>query len=139
MDAKAIKALNSTVELIITTLDASPDSWRDHLQAVRSITSSLELSDSAPDEVRRQWQLPLINVFQRVAFADADNGGVPDVANCKRLECTASIRHALTCTLGCLRQALTLLQVYPEDIGLLTREFPGGIHSTCLISDSHRS
>jgi hypothetical protein len=122
MDAKAIRALLSTVELIAATLDAAPDSWRDHLQAVRSITAALELTDSTPDEVRRQWQVPLISVFQRLAFADADSGGVPDVANCKHPGYTTSTRHPLTCSPGCLRQALTLLQVYPEDVELLTRE-----------------
>jgi hypothetical protein len=83
MDAKATEALIYTVRLISATLDAAPDSWRDHLQAVRNITASLELSDSTPDGLRRQWQVPLIQVFQRVAFADADNGGVLDIANCK--------------------------------------------------------
>lgn len=95
MDANATEVLISTVGLIATTLDAAPDSWRDHLQAVRNITASLELSDSVPDEVRRRWQVPLIKVFQRVAFADADNGGVMDVSNCK---CTGqpSLRTLLT-------------------------------------------
>ncbi|KAF2682817.1 hypothetical protein K458DRAFT_341694 [Lentithecium fluviatile CBS 122367] len=102
MDAKAIEALVSTADLIAATLDSAPDSWRDHLQAVRTITTSLELTDSFPDDIRKQWQLSLISVFQRVAFADADHGGVPDIAN------------------WCLRQALNLLQVYPEDVDLLT-------------------
>jgi hypothetical protein len=129
MDAKAIENLISTVELIATTLDAAPDSWRHHLQAVRSITASLELSDSTPDEVRRRWQVPLIGVFQRLAFAEADSGGVPDVANCKYTGRMARMSRALTCISGCLRQALTLLQVYPEDVDLLTRVFP---NDTCI-------
>lgn len=83
MDANATEALVSTVELIEATLNANPDSWRDHIQAVRNITSSLELSDPTPNSVRKQWQMPLITTFQRVAFADADNGGILDIANCR--------------------------------------------------------
>lgn len=102
MDENMVRTLMSTVELIATTLDAAPDSWRDQLQAIRNIAASLELLDDTPDEGRKQWQLPLISVFQRVAYADADNGGVMDIAN------------------WCLRQTLTLLHVYPEDVDLLT-------------------
>ncbi|KAF2739116.1 hypothetical protein EJ04DRAFT_427519 [Polyplosphaeria fusca] len=101
MDDQAISNLVSTVDLISTTLDSAPHSWRDQLQAIRNITASLEILDATPDENRKRWQLPLITVFQRVAFADADNGGVPDIAN------------------WCLRQALTLLQIYPMDVDLL--------------------
>jgi hypothetical protein len=83
MNAEATEALISTVELIAATLDVAPDSWTDHLQAVRNVTGSLDLSDTVPDGVRRHWQVPLIMVFQRVAFGDPDNGGVLDVSNCK--------------------------------------------------------
>lgn len=99
-----MRTLMSTVELIAATLDTAPDSWRAHLQSIQNITAVLEFSDTHPDQSRRQWQLPLITVFQRVAYADADSGGVPDIAN------------------WCLKQMVTLLQIYPEDIELLTRE-----------------
>lgn len=92
-----VQNLMSTVDLLNKTLDTAPHSWRDQLQAIRSTTTSLNLLDTIPDEARRRWQLPLISVFQRVAFADADNGVVQDIAD------------------WCLRQSLVLLQVYPED------------------------
>lgn len=106
MDDNTVRNFMSTAELISATLDVAPESWRDHLQAIRNITSSLELLHTNPDEQERQWQLPLVAMFQRVAYADADNGGVPDIAN------------------WCLRQTLTLLQVYPEDVDLLARKSP---------------
>lgn len=102
MDEHMIRTLMSTVDLIATTLQVNPDSWRDQVQAIRNITTSLEILDLTPDEARKAWQLPLIRVFQRVAYADADNGGVSDIGN------------------WCLRQALTLLQLYPSDVNLLT-------------------
>lgn len=101
MDEDVVRTLVSTVELINSTLDAAQESWRDHLPAIRNITASLEFSDTSPDGARRAWQVSLITVFQRVAYADADSGGVPDVAN------------------WCLRQSLTLLQVYQEDVEIL--------------------
>ncbi|KAF2662994.1 hypothetical protein K491DRAFT_700118 [Lophiostoma macrostomum CBS 122681] len=102
MNEHLVITLQSTVDLIASTLDTNPSAWRDHLQPIRDITASLEFLDTAPDDSRKQWQLPLIRVFQRVSFTDADNGGVPDIAD------------------WCLRQSLTLLQLYPEDFGLLT-------------------
>ncbi|ORY19480.1 hypothetical protein BCR34DRAFT_595437 [Clohesyomyces aquaticus] len=104
MDENMVGSLISTVELISATLDAVPNSWRDQLQAIRNITASVELVDIIPDEGRKRWQVPLIGVFQRVAFADADHGVVSDIAN------------------WCLRQSLTLLHIYPADADLLSRK-----------------
>ncbi|KAI2477970.1 hypothetical protein Ptr902_10653 [Pyrenophora tritici-repentis] len=101
MDIQMTQTLMATVELMNTTLDTAPDSWRDHLQAIRTTTDDFELADTTPDEERRRWQIPLISVFQRVAFADADNGPTPDIAD------------------WCLRQLLTLLHVYPSDVEIL--------------------
>jgi hypothetical protein len=101
MDQNAVNSLMSTVGLISTNLDTRPDSWREQLQAIRSTTRSLEILDGSPEEAQKRWQLPLISVFQRVAFADADNGPVQDVAD------------------WCLRQALTLLHLYPQDVEIL--------------------
>jgi hypothetical protein len=105
MDDNAIQNLMSTVDLISTNLDLRPDSWREQVQAIRNTTLALELLDRVPDEARKRWQLPLINVFQRVAFADADNAVVQDIAD------------------WCLRQALTLLHLYPEDAEVLARKY----------------
>jgi hypothetical protein len=103
MDENAVRSLVSTVNLISANLDARPESWREQLQAIRSTTRSLEIRDGTPEEAQKRWQIPLITVFQRVAFADADNGAVQDVAD------------------WCLRQALALLHLYPEDVEILTR------------------
>ncbi|KAF2028122.1 hypothetical protein EK21DRAFT_70523 [Setomelanomma holmii] len=101
MDENAVRNLMSTVDLINTNLDLRPESWREQVQAIRNTTASLELLDRTPDETRKRWQLPLIGTFQRVAFADADNAVLQDLAD------------------WCLRQALTLLHLYPEDADIL--------------------
>lgn len=122
MGENSVRALMSTVDAIVTGLDAAPDSWRDHLQSIRNITAALEFGDTLPDESRKRWQLPLLTAFQRVAYADADAGGVSDIAN------------------WCLKQAVTLLQVYPEDVELLTREpFFMSVAKPSLTMPSHRS
>ncbi|KAG9188118.1 hypothetical protein G6011_02041 [Alternaria panax] len=102
MDSSMIQRLMETVRLINTNLDTSPASWRDQLPAIRNTTVSFEIADTTPDEERRNWQLPLISLFQRVAFADADNGPVQDLADWG------------------LRQLVTLLQIYPDDVDVLT-------------------
>lgn len=99
-----IESLLTTVDLINTNLDRSPHSWHDQLPAIQNITFSFEVNDTAPDEARRHWQVPLISVFQRVAFVNADTGAVKDLAD------------------WCLRQSLVLLQIYPDDVEILTRE-----------------
>lgn len=91
----------STIELISTNLDAHPESWCDYVQAFRDTTTSLELVAGGHDQAQKQWQLPVITTFQRVAFADADNGPVQDIAD------------------WCLRQALALLQFCPQDVDIL--------------------
>ncbi|KAF2105380.1 hypothetical protein BDV96DRAFT_509438 [Lophiotrema nucula] len=101
MDESTVSTLVATVQLISTTLDSNPHGWRDQLHVIRGITASLEILDTAPDDARKRWQLPLVTVFQRVAFVDADNGGVPDIAD------------------WCLRQSLALLHLYPDDVDIL--------------------
>jgi len=105
MDDSMIQRLMETVQLINTNLDTSPASWRDQLPAIRNTIVSFEITDSVPEEERRNWQLPLISVFQRVAFADADNGVIQDLAD------------------WCLRQLVTLLQIYPDNVDILTRKW----------------
>lgn len=101
MDERMVLNLISTIQLISNNLDIAPHTWRDQLQAVRGTTSSLVFQDTIPDVNRKRWQLPLVQVFQRVAFADADHGFVQDVAD------------------WCLRQSLHLLSIYPNDVDLL--------------------
>src|SRR3954466_8015108 len=106
MNSQMIQTLMATVELMNANLDRAPDSSRAHLQAIRTTTNDLELVDATPDEERKRWQMPLISVFQRVAFANADGGALLDIAD------------------WCLRQLLTLLHVYPGDVEILACELP---------------
>ncbi|KAF1999383.1 hypothetical protein P154DRAFT_546361 [Amniculicola lignicola CBS 123094] len=101
MDEGMLSDLMAMVAMINTALDASSESWRDQLHAARSITAFLELFDTTPNDERRKWQLSVIDTFQRLAYADADSGGVQDIGN------------------WCLRQSLSLLQTYPENVDLL--------------------
>jgi hypothetical protein len=104
MDDNAVRNLMYSINLIATNLNTRPESWREQLQAVRYTTSSHEFTDTVPSESRKQWQVPMVDVFQRVAFADADNGAIQDVAD------------------WCLRQLLTLYRLYPQDVTILRCE-----------------
>ncbi|PVH93224.1 hypothetical protein DM02DRAFT_243248 [Periconia macrospinosa] len=103
MDQNVINMLMSSVESIRTALDTSPDSWREHTQAIRNMMASLEFRDTSPDDSRKEWQVSVITVFQRVAHADVDHGGsvVLDIAD------------------WCLKQSVVLIQLYPDDVALL--------------------
>ncbi|KAJ6282356.1 hypothetical protein J3E71DRAFT_341575 [Bipolaris maydis] len=104
MDSQMLHMLTATVELVNANLDTEPNSWRHQLPAIRNITNSFEISDTAPEQSRRYWQMPLVTVVQRVALADADNGPVSDIAD------------------WCLRQLLTLLALYPQDPEILASQ-----------------
>ena len=104
-DEDAVGTLMATVQLITTALDANPEDWRNHLQDIRNVTAVLEFTDIHPNETRRVWQTTLITTFQRVAYADADSGGVLDISD------------------WCLKQAVTLLSLYPENVELLMRTY----------------
>lgn len=101
MDPQTLHTLMTTVQSVEASLDTAPDSWPQHLEAIRSITAVFEITDTRPDDARRRWQLPLIRLAQRVAFADADHGPTTDMAD------------------WCLRQLLTLLPVYPNNVEIL--------------------
>lgn len=105
MNDSTLSNLISTVEDIATNLDVRPDSWREQLQAVRNTISSVHVLDTSREDVSLQLQILLISVFHRVAFADADTGTVQDVAD------------------WCLRQALHLLNAFPDNFVLLTRTY----------------
>jgi hypothetical protein len=102
MNSQLVQTLMATVELVNTNLDTAPDSWQVQLQAIRNITASFEITDTDHDESHRCWQIPFISTVQRVAFADADNGPITDLAD------------------WCLRQWLALLALYPDDVDILT-------------------
>lgn len=106
MDQISADLLKSTVESMSAALDVSSDAWRDHLQPIRNIITSLTLNETHPDGAHKEWRLFVITTFQRAAYASTDDGEseILDIAD------------------WCLEQSLALLQLYPEDIHLLSRK-----------------
>ncbi|KAF2009854.1 hypothetical protein BU24DRAFT_66131 [Aaosphaeria arxii CBS 175.79] len=101
MDHHDIVDIDSNIELVNAMLDADPQSWRDHLRIIRTIIATTDMSSITPNQGRKASQIQMIRVCQRVAYADADNGGMLDIGN------------------WCLRQALSLLSLYPNEVGVL--------------------
>lgn len=95
----------NTVNQISAMLDTNPDDWRNYVTLARNVMASMHTLAPSTDPTERQRQNWHIDVFQRLAYSDVDNGGVADIAN------------------WCVRQALTLLQHQPEDVDLLRREW----------------
>lgn len=91
----------NTVNQISAMLDTNPDDWRNYVTLARNVMASMHTLAPSADPTERQRQNWHIDVFQRLAYSDVDNGGVADIAS------------------WCVRQALTLLQHQPEDVDLL--------------------
>ena len=95
----------NTVNQISAMLDTNPDDWRNYVTLARNVMASMHTLAPSTDPTERQRQNWHIDVFQRLAYSDVDNGGIADIAS------------------WCVRQALTLLQHQPEDVDLLRREW----------------
>jgi hypothetical protein len=100
LNAHEIQDLLATLREMESTLESSLDPWPAQLKKIRNIITN----DISPDGVNRDWQIAMLSTFQYVAFADADNGMVQDVAD------------------WCLRQALIFVQEFPQDVEFLACE-----------------
>jgi hypothetical protein len=116
LNAHEIQELLATLGEIKRTLDSSPDSRPAELERIRNtITSSQDIS---PNGANRHWQIALVGTFQSVAFTNADDGMVPDIAS------------------WCLRQATTFVQQFPQDVEFLACESLQPLRSQLLIVDA---
>jgi hypothetical protein len=104
MDNHCLETTIATVNQIAIVIDTPLNAWREHLPAARQITASLELANVAHEQIGRPQQIWLIDVLQRFAYSDTDSGGVSDITN------------------WCLRQALTLLELWTEEVELMRRK-----------------
>ncbi|OCK75798.1 hypothetical protein K432DRAFT_396965 [Lepidopterella palustris CBS 459.81] len=101
MERESIGALMTTIAQISSMLDTNPNDWREHLPSARHVTASLDFVNYPAGPEEKQRQIQIIELFQRFAHIDVDSGGITDVSS------------------WCLRQSLSLLQLYPEDVDLL--------------------
>ena len=82
-------------------LRTSPQSWNNYIPLARSVISQLDTTTFMQQSSRTTEQVWVIAGLQRLAYMDADNGGVPDVAS------------------WCSRQWLVISQRQPQNIAAL--------------------
>lgn len=101
MKDSRIAACEAGIARIYNMLQGSPDEWEESVDLARSITSSLDLIDFMSDPEPKAIQVWTVDTIQKLAYQDADSGGIPDLAG------------------WCQTQWLKLLAIYREDADVL--------------------
>ncbi|KAL2357713.1 hypothetical protein BJ546DRAFT_323740 [Cryomyces antarcticus] len=100
-EEQRISACKASVRQIYTMLHSSPNDWRYYIVTARGVIASIESTTFMHSSSRVAEQTWLVNGLQQLAYHDADNGNVPDVAD------------------WCTRQWLTILQRHPDNVPAL--------------------
>lgn len=84
-EEQRITACKTGLERIYTMLRTSPHDWRNFIALARSVIAHLDATTFMEKSSRTTEQAWMIAGLQRLAFSDAESGGVPDVASwCSR-------------------------------------------------------
>lgn len=100
-EEQRINVCKTGLNQIYTMLRSSPQSWRNYINLARSVIAHLDATTFMQQASRTTEQVWMIAGLQRLAFADVDDGGVPDVAS------------------WCARQWLVIFQRDPQNIAAL--------------------
>ena len=92
-----------------------PAEWEGYLNFARSITTSFDLTDFMSDPNQTNEQAQVVGVLQKLAFHDADSGGVQDLAD------------------WCQRQWLKLLENHPDQLEALKGRPPSFSHAKSVV------
>ena len=79
-EEQRINVCKTSVSQIITMLQSSPHEWRDFLNLARSVIAHIDTTTFMQQSSRTTEQSWMIAGLQRFAFAEADSGGVLDIA-----------------------------------------------------------
>lgn len=84
-EEQRIAVCKTGLERIYAMLRDSPQDWRNFITLGRSVVGHLDATTFMQKESRTTEQAWMIAGLQRLAFADAENGGIPDIASwCSR-------------------------------------------------------
>lgn len=100
-EEQRINICKTSVGQIYSMLRSSPQDWRNYLTLARSIIAHLDSTTFMRQASRHAEQTWVIAGLQRLAYADADTGAVPDIAS------------------WCARQWLVVFQRDNQDIAAL--------------------
>ena len=101
-EEQRIAACKTSVTQIIATLRSTPQNWRSHLDLARSVMAQIDSTAFMQQRSRVAEQTWMVAGLQRLAYADADNGEVPEIAA------------------WCARQWLIIYQRDPQNVEALT-------------------
>lgn len=79
-EEQRIAVCKTGLERIYAMLRGSPQDWRNFVTLGRSVIAHIDATTFMQKESRTTEQAWMIAGLQRLAFADAENGGVPDIA-----------------------------------------------------------
>ena len=79
-EEQRISVCKTGLNHIYAMLRTSPQDWRNFLNLARSVIAHLDATTFMQQASRTTEQAWMIAGLQRLAFIDADNGGVPDIA-----------------------------------------------------------
>lgn len=79
-EEQRISVCKTGLERIYAMLRSSPQDWRNFLTLARSVIAHMDATTFMQKDSRTTEQAWMIAGLQRLAFVDAENGGVPDVA-----------------------------------------------------------
>ncbi|KXT10518.1 hypothetical protein AC579_2359 [Pseudocercospora musae] len=84
-EEQRINVCKTSLNQIYTMLRTSPQDWRNYLTLARTIITHLDTTTFMQKPERTSEQVWIIAAMQRLAFMDADSGGVVDIASwCSR-------------------------------------------------------
>jgi len=101
MEEQRILVLMDIICNIQQTLDSSPDDWRSRIPAGRSVMAAVDASNFMNQTNRLEEQTHFVETLQRLAYWEADTGGIDDIAD------------------WCLKQWLVVLQNHPQNVSIL--------------------
>ena len=100
-EEQRITVCKTGLNQIYAMLRSSPQNWRNFINLGRSVIAHIDATTFMSSTTRTTEQAWMIAGLQRLAYADADSGGVPDIAS------------------WCARQWMIIFQRDPQNIAAL--------------------
>ena len=100
-EQQRIASAKQELRRIQAAVDAASNDWERHISAARAVITSVDSTRLMEQQNRAQDQIFIISALQKIAYHDADSGGVQDIAD------------------WCVTQWLAILQYDPESVEAL--------------------
>jgi hypothetical protein len=116
MDEGRVASCKDRVQAIYTMLETKSNNWEHHLDSAREVMATLDAVHFMHNRYRQEEQVWIIEGLQNLAYHDASEGVITDIAN------------------WCMRQWLAIVQHYPDNFAALSGKRSALFASTVLTS-----